>query len=150
MKTIAAYLQFIYSKMKNYKNHNPVTFEYPYSNKHIHVFTRLEIQNDFPECSACGICSESCPVDAIHIAGEHFSKQVKKPRTIRGIEKQMNMTAFEIDYSKCVFCALCIKDCPTGSLTNSKKFVRAEEEIRQLNKDLMQAIKPNFRGIFKQ
>ena len=45
-------------------------------------------------------CVDVCPVDCIRIEAE-------------GKGKTARMTVYEIDYTKCLFCALCTEPCPT-------------------------------------
>lgn len=136
----------MYKKMHYYKSHSPVTFEFPYANKHIPLFSRMEIQNDFSECSGCGDCEKVCPVSAIRLQGDTYSPQITKPKTAKGVEKVLDVQSFHIDYSKCFFCGICVRDCPTGSLYNEKKFITPEKEVRLLVKDLKKDNKPKIRG----
>tara|TARA_B100001248_G_C27395734_1_gene465423 strand:- start:2472 stop:2921 length:450 start_codon:yes stop_codon:yes gene_type:complete len=149
MRKLWSYVKFIYRKMFYYRQHKSVTYEYPYSNKHIHIFSRLEIKNDFNECTACQICEDVCPVGSIKIVGEQFSKQIKKPQTGKGFDQLMEIQNFYVDYATCIQCGLCIRECPTESLSHEKSFVRAEPEVRLLKKDLKEGIQTSFRGVFK-
>lgn len=56
-------------------------------------------------CGGCGACVRDCPVDCIYIG-----------RRRREGEKGFWVTSFTIDYTKCMFCALCTEACPTKSL----------------------------------
>lgn len=147
MKTVWSYLGFIYQKMSVFKKHSPVTYEYPFSNKYIPLFSRLRIMNNFSECTGCKKCEEVCPMNAIQIQGEAISHNIKKPKTKSGNDVVFDIRSFELDYSSCIFCGICINDCPTGSLVNEKQFVEAVDEIRNLKVDLKTKDRPNLKGL---
>jgi len=147
LRSLLSYLSFIYKKITTFKKHNPVTYEYPFSNKHIPLFARLKISNDFQKCTGCRQCEKSCPTNAISIYGDEISQNVNKNLTKDGNEILMDIHKFEIDYSKCIFCGICIEDCPAKSLTNLKSFVNCEDEIRHLKVDLKSQDRPKIKGI---
>ena len=58
------------------------------------------------------MCAKACPVDCIYI-------QKTGPRKIdkaTDVAVGGAMTRFAIDYSKCMFCALCVDPCPTDCI----------------------------------
>ena len=52
---------------------------------------------DLTTCIACDQCAKACPVDCIYIGKER----------VQG-GKGFKITGFTIDYTKCMFCALCV------------------------------------------
>lgn len=56
-------------------------------------------------CTACGLCARACPVDCIYVGREKATDR-----------KGFQVTSFTIDYTKCLFCALCTEGCQTAGL----------------------------------
>jgi formate hydrogenlyase subunit 6/NADH:ubiquinone oxidoreductase subunit I len=146
MNKFLAYISFLYKKMKMNQKHNSVTFEYPFVNKYIHPFSRLEIKNRFQECSGSGVCEKVCPTKAIEIVGELYSPNMKKPKTSHGVDIIRHMEKFKISYDKCIFCGICVEACPTKSLHFEKSFISPEKEIRHLTVDLKAETKTPIKG----
>jgi len=113
-------------------NHNPnslrkeVTEQYPdpVSSKTVDDLpprTRGLLHNEIKECIGCHECEKVCPVQCIHIESERLLDTGKEW-----------VSVFDIDHSQCIFCALCVEVCPTGSLTHSKRYEGAALERKQL------------------
>ena len=56
---------------------------------------------DLTTCIGCDKCARACPVDCIYI------EKIKNP-----VGKGFRVNGFKIDYTKCMFCALCVDPCP--------------------------------------
>ena len=63
------------------------------------------------DCIACDACSKICPSSCIHVEGV-ASEGLKGKRASR----------FEINFSLCSLCGLCVDVCPTQTLTYSKVY----------------------------
>ena len=66
------------------------------------------------KCIACDLCAKACPVDCIYI-DKTGPRRIDKATGIVNTTDPKNgvLVRFAIDYSKCLFCALCTEPCPT-------------------------------------
>src|SRR3989304_5823509 len=63
-------------------------------------------QDGTPRCVACMMCETICPAFCMFIvAGEHPDPNIEK-----------NPMVFDIDYSKWVFCGLCVEACQEDAI----------------------------------
>ena len=73
------------------------------------------------KCIACDQCAKACPVDCIYIDKTAPRKIDKKTGTVNMTDpKNGQLLRFAIDYSKCLFCALCTEPCPTDCIHMGK------------------------------
>jgi NADH-quinone oxidoreductase subunit I len=73
------------------------------------------------KCIACDLCAKACPVDCIYIdksGPRRIDKNTGKVNA--GDPKNGELIRFAIDYSKCLFCALCTEPCPTDCIHMGK------------------------------
>src|SRR5208283_2532972 len=75
----------------------PATLMYPQRERTFTPITRGKIENNYPKCIFCGLCSRRCPTYAIAVRKE------KKE--------------WEIDRLKCCMCTLCVEVCPVKCLS---------------------------------
>ena len=94
------------------------------------------------KCIACDMCAKACPVDCIYIDKTAPRKIDKKTGTVNMSDpKNGQLVRYAIDYSKCLFCALCTEPCPTecihmGKLHDLSSYTREDVvvEFAQLDK----------------
>jgi NADH-quinone oxidoreductase subunit I len=73
------------------------------------------------KCIACDQCAKACPVDCIYIDKTAPRKIDKKLGIVNMADKKNGqLLRFAIDYSKCLFCALCTEPCPTECIHMGK------------------------------
>jgi formate hydrogenlyase subunit 6/NADH:ubiquinone oxidoreductase subunit I len=73
------------------------------------------------KCIACDLCAKACPVDCIYIDKSGPRRIDKKTGLVDEADpKNGQLLRFAIDYSKCLFCALCTEPCPTACIHMGK------------------------------
>ncbi|MBP1749357.1 MAG: ech hydrogenase subunit [Deltaproteobacteria bacterium] len=80
----------------------PATLMYPQRKRTFTAITRGKIENEYPKCIFCGLCSKRCPNYAIAV-----SKEKKE---------------WEIDRLKCCMCNLCVDVCPVKCLSTDNQY----------------------------
>jgi formate hydrogenlyase subunit 6/NADH:ubiquinone oxidoreductase subunit I len=74
-------------------------------------------------CIADHACERVCPVDCIQI------EDLKGPKstahnlvTGKDVPKVRHLTRFDIHIGRCMYCGLCVDQCPTGALHFTRQF----------------------------
>ena len=84
-------------------------------------------------CTVCMLCSRSCPVWCIYIEGHKYKAPPRReggaPRTKQALDR------FDIDYSLCMYCGICVEVCPFDALFWSPEFEYSEPRIGELLHD---------------
>lgn len=104
-----------------YAFQKPVTVNYP--EQHMPFAPRYRGIHEFElnKCIACDLCAKACPVDCIYI-NKTGPRRIDKVTGLVDESDPKNgvLTRFAIDYSKCLFCALCTEPCPTACIHMGK------------------------------
>ena len=80
-------------------------------------------------CTVCMLCARECPDWCIYID----SHKETIPAPPGGRERQRNvLDRFDIDFSLCMYCGICVEVCPFDALHWSPEFEYAELDIREL------------------
>jgi NADH-quinone oxidoreductase subunit I len=84
-------------------------------------------------CTVCMLCARECPDWCIYIASH---KETLPATTEGGRERQRNvLDRFDIDFSLCMYCGICVEVCPFDALHWSPEFEYAELDIRDMTHD---------------
>ena len=80
--------------------------------------TRGLLYNDIERCTGCKECELVCPTSCIRVETEpgHDASKIW-------------VTTFDIDFSKCIFCGLCVEVCQPQSLVHTKQYEGAVYQL---------------------
>jgi NADH-quinone oxidoreductase subunit I len=70
------------------------------------------LEVDMSVCTGCMACERACPIAVIKILTD---KERANP-------KQRVITQFDIDQAKCMYCGLCVEQCPTTAIQHTREF----------------------------
>ncbi|MDI6733034.1 MAG: NADH-quinone oxidoreductase subunit I [Planctomycetota bacterium] len=115
LKGMAVTVKYFFSKK--------VTMEYPDQRWKMPDRFRGKVGCDTNKCISCLYCVNICPVSCITL--ENVKAEI--PAVVTNLEgKEMkrlkNITKFEVDISRCIFCGLCTEGCPTGAIYMSHDY----------------------------
>lgn len=82
------------------------------------------LYNDIEKCTGCGDCARACPSQCITLDAEQGASTNK-----------MWVAQFDIDFSRCVFCGICVDVCEPSSLSHTRQFEAAVYEPSRLIKN---------------
>ncbi len=71
------------------------------------------------QCIGCLQCMRACPLNCIRITVE------------KGQESRM-LTRFDVNQAKCMYCGLCVEECPSKALAFTKRFEGACFDVSEL------------------
>jgi len=84
-------------------------------------------------CTVCMLCARECPDWCIYIDSH---KQTLPAAAEGGRERQRNvLDRFDIDFSLCMYCGICIEVCPFDALHWTPEFEYAETDVLDLLHD---------------
>ena len=123
----------------------PVTEQYPREKPEMSDAFRSAIalvrfdKTGTHDCVACMQCVNICPSFCITIEGEKHPGMKRKRATL-----------FEVDYSLCSVCGLCIDVCPTDTLTYSKIYDAAGYRRDEFVYDLLEPYRAGEQAYLQQ
>jgi formate hydrogenlyase subunit 6/NADH:ubiquinone oxidoreductase subunit I len=77
--------------------------------------------NEIEKCTGCGNCNAVCPTKCITIDAQVNERNNKTW-----------VTQFDIDFSNCIFCGLCVEVCDPNSLVQTKEIQPAVYQTKDL------------------
>ena len=83
-------------------------------------------------CTVCMLCARECPDWCIYI--DSHKEEVVVAGAARPRQRNV-LDKFDIDFSLCMYCGICIEVCPFDALHWSPEFEYAELDIRDLIHD---------------
>ena len=104
-----------------YAFQKPVAIQYPEAGTRFAPRYRGIHEFEANKCIACDLCAKACPVDCIYI-DKTAPRRIDKKTGLIDFNDPKNgvLIRFAIDYSKCLFCALCTEPCPTNCIHMGK------------------------------
>jgi NADH-quinone oxidoreductase subunit I len=107
-----------------------VTAQYPDTKPDLPARSRGVIALQEENCTSCMLCARECPSWCIYIDSH---KETIPATTEGGRDRQQNvLDRFDIDWSLCMYCGICIEVCPFDALHWSPEFEYATTDIRAL------------------
>ncbi len=110
-----------------------VTVQYPKETVDHAPRSRGVIALKEENCTVCMLCARECPVWCIFIEGYKDQgpprREGGKPRLAQKLDR------FDIDYSLCMYCGICVEVCPFDALFWSPEFEYSEGRISDLLHD---------------
>jgi NADH-quinone oxidoreductase subunit I len=92
-------------------------------------------------CTVCMLCARECPDWCIYI--DSHKEEVVVPGAARPRQRNV-LDRFDIDFSLCMYCGICIEVCPFDALHWTPEFEYAENDVLNLlhDKDRLAAWMP--------
>ncbi|WP_205324263.1 4Fe-4S binding protein [Glycomyces sp. YM15] len=109
-----------------------VTSQYPENEPELPERTRGVIALHEPSCTSCMLCARECPDWCIYIDSHKETVEIEgaaRPRQVNVLDR------FDIDFSLCMYCGICVDVCPFDALFWAPDFAYAEGDIRDLLHD---------------
>jgi NADH-quinone oxidoreductase subunit I len=83
-------------------------------------------------CTVCMLCARECPDWCIYI--DSHKEEVVVPGAARPRQRNV-LDRFDIDFSLCMYCGICIEACPFDALYWTPEFEYAEFDVNDLLHD---------------
>jgi len=109
------------------------TVQYPHEKEELAPRARGVIALHEDNCTSCMLCARECPDWCIYIEGH---KELAPPRRPGGKPRSVNkLDRFDIDFSLCMYCGICVEVCPFEALFWSPEYEYSELKIADLLHD---------------
>ncbi|MCZ7532051.1 MAG: 4Fe-4S binding protein [Acidimicrobiia bacterium] len=107
----------------------PVTM-YPQVQEEPVPRARGVIALDVEACTVCMLCARECPDWCIYIEGHKEEQPPSKPGGRPRVRATLDR--FDIDYSLCMYCGICVEVCPFDALFWTPEYEYSEPKITNL------------------
>ena len=109
------------------------TVQYPHEKEELAPRARGVIALHEENCTSCMLCARECPDWCIYIEGH---KELAPPRRAGGKPRSVNkLDRFDIDFSLCMYCGICVEVCPFEALFWSPEYEYSEIKIADMLHD---------------
>ncbi len=114
------------------------TVQYPHEKSEKANRARGVIALEQANCTVCMLCVRECPVWCIFIEGYKDQGPPRRPGGKPRLAQKLDR--FDIDYSLCMYCGICVEVCPFDALFWSAEHEYSEPHIASLlhDKDQLQ------------
>ena len=109
-----------------------VTIQYPDIKLALPERERNRLYVNMDDCIGCDQCARACPVNCITIETVKGLPDEDLGKTSSGKRKALWVTQFDIDFSKCCYCQLCVFPCPTECIYMTDVYEFSEYERNDL------------------
>ena len=107
-----------------------VTVQYPHEREDPPTRARGVIALKEENCTVCMLCARSCPDWCIYIEAH---KTLAPPRREGGKPRVVNeLDRFDFDYALCMYCGICVEQCPFDALQWAGSHVATASSADQL------------------
>jgi len=110
-----------------------VTVQYPHVKEEPPTRARGVIALLEENCTVCMLCARECPDWCIYIEGHKDRVPPRReggaPRTVAKLDR------FDIDYSLCMYCGICVEVCPFDALHWSPEYEYSAPSIADMLHD---------------
>ena len=103
------------------------TVQYPHEKEAPPLRARGVIALHEENCTACMLCSRSCPDWCIYIEGHKEEVPPAKPGG--RVRTRAKLDRFDIDYALCMYCGICVEVCPFDALFWSPEYEYSEYTV---------------------
>jgi len=94
-----------------------------------HTDLVLNAETGTHKCISCNMCALDCPCGCIKVHSE----------TREGVKGKV-LTSYELDFTKCSLCGLCVEVCPTSALEYSQEYELAGFTREEFQYDLLKRL----------
>ena len=91
------------------------------------IHGRIELREE--RCTSCMICARECPTWCITLTS-HQEKRVPAPGARPRTENVLD--TFAVDWALCMYCGICIAQCPTDALAWGGAHVPSADRLADL------------------
>ena len=108
----------------------PATVHYPLEKEVPVPRARGVIALDPEACTVCMLCARECPDWCIY--NEGHKEEVPPAKPGGRVRTRATLDRFDIDYSLCMYCGICVEVCPFDALFWSPEYEYSEYRISDM------------------